>query len=256
METNRNPAAKQRRSARSASVGANRKRLDKADSSQQREEQLRQLAGLGWLPDESIRKLGAVSRIERVRAHSTINIGRDIVRFVLRGAVRLQYTAGARNRTVLSIAGPGGLLSKLFFKDAPRVRADALTECMLLTLPRAPFLEAVIGTSNKDLDKAVNLIFGEALAMLARYWQTSGGRIMMRLAAVLLELARKFGVADSRGTLMDLKLSQRDLAAMVGCSRQQVHALLEDLAEQRIVQRQGRHLILNVTEIKRLAGRA
>ena len=227
--------AKRRRSAKPASVGANRQGLNKADRLQQPEEQLRQLTGLGWLPDESLRKLGAVSKIERVRAHSTINIGRDIVRFVLRGAVRLQYTAGARDRTVLSIAGPGGLLSKLFFKDSPKVRADSLTDCTLLTLPRAPFLEAVIGTSNKDLDKAVNLIFGEALAMLARYWQTSGGRLMMRLAAVLLELARKFGVADSRGTLIDLKLSQRDLAAMVGCSRQQIHALLEDLSERRIV---------------------
>jgi CRP-like cAMP-binding protein len=238
------------------SVGANRHSRNKTGRSQEREDELRQLAGLGWLPDESLRKLAAVSKIERVRAHSTINISRDIVRFVLRGAVRLQYAAGARERTVLSIAGPGGLLSKLFFKDAPKVRADALTDCTLLTLPRGPFLEAVIGTSNKDLDKAVNLIFGEALAMLARYWQTSGARITMRLAAVLLELARKFGVADARGTLIDLKLSQRDLAAMVGCSRQQVHALLESLAEQRIVHRQGRQLILNVGEIKRLARRA
>lgn len=208
------------------------------------------------MPDESLRQLAAVSKIERVKAHSTINIGRDIVRFVLHGAVRLQYAAGTRDRTVLSIAGAGSLLSQLFFKDAPRVRADALTDCMLLTLPRAPFLEAVIGTSNKDLDKAVNLIFGEALAMLARYWQTSGGGIMMRLAAVLLELARKFGVADSRGTLIDLKLSQKDLAAMVGCSRQQIHALLQDLSEQRIVRRQGRQLILNATELKRLVHRA
>jgi CRP-like cAMP-binding protein len=185
---------------------------------------------LDWLPKERLRVL-RVGKIERVRARSTINVSRDVVRFVVSGAVRLQYAGNARNTTVISIAGPGGLLSKLFFKDAPRVRADALTDCTLLTLPRGPFLEAVIGTSNQELDKAVNLIFGEALAMLARYWQTSGGRIMMRLAAVLLDLARKFGVADSRGTLIHVKLSQKDLAAMVGCSRQQVHASLESLAE-------------------------
>jgi CRP/FNR family cyclic AMP-dependent transcriptional regulator len=255
LETNRNPAAR-RRAASSVIAGANQRRLNETDSSRQRAEQLRQIGGLGWLPEESISKLGTVGKVERVRAHSTINIGRDIVRFVLRGAVRLQYTAGARDRTVLSIAGPGGLLSKLFFKDAPRVSAHALTDCTLLTLPRGPFLEAVIGTSNKDLDKAVNLIFGEALAMLARYWETSGGRIMMRLAATLADLARKFGVADSRGTLIDLKLSQSDLAAMVGCSRQQVHALLEELKERRIVQRQGRYLILDAAEIKRLSRRA
>ena len=173
---------------------------------------------------------------------------------MLRGAVRLQYAAGASERTVISIAGPGDLLSKLFFKEAPKVRADSLTESVLLSLPRGPFLEAVIGTSSADLDQAVNLIFGEALTLLARYWQTLGGRLTVRLAAVLLELASKFGVADSRGTLIDLKLSQRDLAGMVGCSRQQVHALLDSLVERGIVMRQDRHLILNLIEIKRLAG--
>ena len=175
---------------------------------------------------------------------------------MIRGAVRLQYAAGARDRTVISIAGPGDLLSKLFFKEAPKVRAQALTDSVLLTLPRGPFLEAVIGTASADLDEAVNLIFGEALTLLARYWQTLGGRLMVRLAAVLLELARKFGIADSRGTLIDLKLSQRDLAGMVGCSRQQVHTLLDNLVEQGIVLRQGRQLILNLNGVKRLARRA
>jgi len=243
----------------SAAPGPHRRALNPAgrrDTSDQREAQLRQLSRLRWLPDERLRTLAAVSKVERVRARANINVGREIVRFVLHGAVRLQYAAGARDRTVISIAGPGDLLSKLFFKEAPKVRAQALTEGVLLTLPRGPFLEAVIGTSSADLDEAVELIFGEALALLARYWQTSGGRLMVRLAAVLLELARKFGIADSRGTLIDLKLSQRDLAGMVGCSRQQVHTLLDNLAEQGIVLRQGRQMILDLNGVKRLARRA
>jgi CRP-like cAMP-binding protein len=76
---------------------------------------------------------------------------------------------------------------------------------------------------------------------------------MVRLEAALLELARKFGVADSRGTLIDLRLSQKDLAALVGCSRQQLHALIEKLVEGRVVLRQGRQLILNLDEVRRLA---
>ncbi len=208
---------------------------------------------LDWLPEERLRLLARVGKIERVRARSTINVSREVVRFVLRGAVRLQYRANAHNTTVISIAGPGDLLSKLFFKEAPRVRVQAITDCVLLSLPRKPFLDAVIGSSNDELDQAVNLIFGGALTLLARYWQTLGGRLMVRLAAALLELARKFGVADSRGTLIGLKLSQKDLAGLVGCSRQQLHALIEKLVEGRAVLRQGRQLILNLDEVKRLA---
>jgi CRP/FNR family transcriptional regulator, cyclic AMP receptor protein len=208
---------------------------------------------LSWLPEDRLRELASVGRIERVRARSIINVSRDMVRFVVRGAVRLQYAASANNATVISISGPGDLLSKLFFKEAPRVKVQAITDCALLNLPRKPFLDAVMGKSGDELDQAVNLIFGGALALLSRYWQTLGVRLMVRLAAVLVELAQKFGVADSRGTLIDLKLSQKDLARMIGCSRQQLHALMESLAQRRIVMRQGRQLILNVDEVKRLA---
>jgi CRP-like cAMP-binding protein len=208
---------------------------------------------LDWLPEDRLRELARVAKIERVRARSTINLSRDAVRFVLRGAVRLRYAANAHDTTVITITGPGDLLSKLFFKEAPKVRVQAITDCALLTLPRKPFLDAVIGNSSDELDQAVNLIFGGALTLLARYWQTLGGRLMVRLAAALLELAHKFGVADSRGTLIDLRLSQKDLAGLVGCSRQQLHALLEKLVESRAVLRQGRQLILNLDEVKRLA---
>ena len=175
---------------------------------------------LSWLPQERLRELARVAKIERIKTRSTINLSRDVVRFVLTGAVRLQYAASAHSTTVISISGPGDLLTKLFFKEAPRVKVQAITDCALLTLPRKPFLDAVIGNSDEGLDQAVELIFGRALALLARYWQTLGGRLMVRLAAVLLELARKFGVADMRGTLIDVKLSQKDLARMIGCSRQ------------------------------------
>jgi CRP-like cAMP-binding protein len=208
---------------------------------------------LNWLPEERVRELAAVGKIEHVRARSIINVNRDVVRFVLRGAVRLQFAADPQSTTVISILGPGDMISKLFFKEAPRVSAQALTDCALLSLPRKPFLDAVLGNSSEQLDKAVYLIFGEALNLLARYWQTQGGRLMVRLSAVLLELARKFGCADSRGTLIDLKLAQKDLAMMIGCSRQQLHALMEELTQRRIVTRQERRLILDVGELKRLA---
>jgi hypothetical protein len=56
--------------------------------------------------------------------------------------------------------------------------------------------------------------------------------------------------------VVDLKLSQRDLTGVVGCSRGQLNGLLEDLELRQIAVRQGRQLILNVDELKRLAPKA
>jgi CRP/FNR family transcriptional regulator, cyclic AMP receptor protein len=208
---------------------------------------------LDWLPEERLRLLVGLGKLERVRARSTINVNRDAVRLVVRGAVRLEYVVNQDNATVISILGPGDLLSKLFFKEAPKVRVQAVADCVLLTLPRRPFLEAMLGSSGEELDSAVNLIFGEALVLLARYWQTLGGRLIVRLAAALLDLARKFGVEESRGTLIDVKLSQTDLARMIGCSRQQLHALMENLGQRKVVLRRGRQMIINVDEVRMLA---
>lgn len=232
-----------------AKVAGVRRRADGATLNH--EDWLRQR--LSWLPEDRLQTISAVGKIEQIRAHNSINVNRELVRFVLKGAVRLQYYTNARNSTVISVCGPGDLLSKLFFKEAGKVRLYAITNCVLLNIARKPFLDAVIGSSSEELDKAVDLIFGGAFGLLARYWQTLGGPATVRLAAALLELTHKFGVADSRGTLLDLRLSQKDLARMVGCSRQQLYALIEHLSQRQAVMRQGHRLIVNVDQINQLA---
>ena len=43
-----------------------------------------------------------------------------------------------------------------------------------------------------------------------------------RVAAVLLELSRSFGVQDSRGTIVNIRLTHRELAALIGATRETV----------------------------------
>ena len=56
-----------------------------------------------------------------------------------------------------------------------------------------------------------------------------------RLALALLELAREHGVQDSQGVLLRLRLSQADLANLVGLSRESVNMALADFRRQGLV---------------------
>jgi CRP-like cAMP-binding protein len=76
----------------------------------------------------------------------------------------------------------------------------------------------------------------------------AGGRA--RLAAVLLDLAERFGCRTDRGIEVDLDLTQADLAALVGASRETVNRLLAGFRRRGWIgpSRPGSHAIAVVDE--------
>jgi CRP-like cAMP-binding protein len=63
-----------------------------------------------------------------------------------------------------------------------------------------------------------------------------------RLAQTLLDLARDHGVRDAEGVLVPLKLSQQDLASLIGVTRESVNLALADFRARGLVEQEGRHL--------------
>ena len=77
-----------------------------------------------------------------------------------------------------------------------------------------------------------------------------------RICIILLELAEDFGREVGSELLIDLPLSQHDLATLVGASRQSVNACLRDLsAARRIAYRKRRIALLDPAELRREAER-
>jgi CRP-like cAMP-binding protein len=66
-------------------------------------------------------------------------------------------------------------------------------------------------------------------------------------------LAAKFGVRDSRGTLLTLKLTHADLAELVGASRQRITEQLTEFERDQIIIRDGRRLILVPEKLYQIA---
>ena len=70
-----------------------------------------------------------------------------------------------------------------------------------------------------------------------------------RLLSTLLQLCSNFGAIESRGTLLRVSLSHKDLADMVGASRPRVTEHLKELEREHLLIRQGRQLIVCLDKI-------
>jgi len=80
--------------------------------------------------------------------------------------------------------------------------------------------------------------------------QTESG--YQRISEVLLALADRFGVPSPHGVLIDLKLTNEDLASMSGVSRQYANITIGDLRKRGLVRLEKRSIIL--TDYTKLAG--
>jgi CRP-like cAMP-binding protein len=65
-----------------------------------------------------------------------------------------------------------------------------------------------------------------------------------RLAHVLLELAETFGVRDSRGVIVNVRLTHRDLAGMVGITRETASFAILELRAEGLVESEGKRVVL------------
>ena len=69
-----------------------------------------------------------------------------------------------------------------------------------------------------------------------------------RLAAMLLSLAEKFGIRDSRGVIINLKLTHRVIASLIGTTRETVSFAIVDLRGAGLIQNDGKRFIITETD--------
>jgi len=115
-------------------------------------------------------------------------------------------------------------------------------------------VSTLLGISFSDFSALMGSTVSRWEDLLYRYTHFQGLNLPQRLAFALLELARKFGVQDARGTIVILQLTHEDLANLVGASRQKVTEHLKDLERQEAILRDGRRLIVVTERLQEIVG--
>lgn len=170
------------------------------------------------------------------------------------GKVKISHSTLDGQEALLAILGAGDFLGELaLLDDSPRsATAEAIEPTVTLTLHRAAFLRFL--TDNPGFASHVLHILAKRIRSLndqisdVFFLDLNG-----RLARTLLNLAEKHGRAVDSGVLIELSLTQTDLAEMTGATRVSINKTLGRFRRAKWVKSEGRRFtILNEEALRNL----
>jgi CRP-like cAMP-binding protein len=172
--------------------------------------------------------------------------------FILeRGSVIVFCTAPAGRDVVLAVRGPGDVLGDLSaLDDKPRsATALALDEVEAVVAPRSALTRTL-----REVGPALELI--QTLADRLREADRRGMEFatrdtLGRVAVRLLELTERFGRTTPDGVVIDLPLSQDQLASWCGASRESTVKALRTLRALSTIDTSRRRVVIRDLEALR-----
>ncbi len=152
------------------------------------------------------------------------------------GRVKIGLTADDGREAILSLMGPGSFFGELALLDGEPRSADAsaLEACQLLVLQRddfARFLEARPQVTTRLLAVVSRRLRANAQTMQDAAFLD----VAARLARTLLNLADGHGQTEEGGVRILPKLTQTELAGMIGASRESVNKWLAFYERQKLI---------------------
>lgn len=197
-----------------------------------------------------------VDQLSRLRESLHISVytaGTSVIRaeqpgerayIILAGTVKVQVEQGNGKNVILAILGHGQLIGEMSLTDSLDCSATVITleESHFLWIDREHFqsclhtIPQLQHNLNRLLSARLRLANAQLQALAAL--DASG-----RVARQLLAFAKEYGAPAKAGIVIPLRLTQDDLADLIGASRVHVNRVLNDYKRRGIVTIDQRHYI-------------
>jgi CRP-like cAMP-binding protein len=173
----------------------------------------------------------------------------DIIYWVSSGLVDILCPEREGGQIQTTLLGPGDIFGLVEFSDfkgnpAQAFQSRARTPVQLGLITRDRVCKVL---SRLDSPLLVHLL-GEITAVWGSFTHYSAQFLGMnyseRLETVLRDLAMKFGVKETRGTLLIPELGHADFAEMIGSSRPMVSRLIAEMIASKRLAYDGKHYIV------------
>src|SRR5512140_74450 len=157
-----------------------------------------------------------------------------------RGRVKVTIPSTSGEELILAILGKGDLLGELsLFDGKPRsATVQALEETETLCLHREDLLALMrnrFDVVEKILEVLARRIRDTDMLLAESHFLD----ITSRLAKKILDLGDAFGVREGGRVLIGVKITQKDLASMIGATRESINKQLKALRDQGLVRISG-----------------
>lgn len=209
---------------------------------------IRQNPMLADLPERELELLDQVAESIEVRRRQLIWEPGDpagTLYIVRSGIVKISKISDEGRELTLHFLTRDNVFGELsVISDQPHdTVAEAYEDCSLLAIGKDDFnrmllrtpvlamrMMKLVGERRQKLENRVeNLLFRSAHS---------------RLANLFLELSQSFGVRDSRGVIINLKLTHKEIASLIGATRETVSFAILDLRRDNLIQTEGKRVII------------
>jgi CRP-like cAMP-binding protein len=162
----------------------------------------------------------------------------DKVYFLKKGLVKLARLSPGGKEMTLAILEPGEIFGEQAFLDGlPRETfAQAMTDTLVCVVRRQDFQKYV--GRHPELSLKISMKMGERVRELEHQLEDLVFRdVPGRLASLILRLADKHGTAPHpRGELIDLRLTHREIANLIGATRESASINVSRLRQQGLIE--------------------
>ncbi len=180
----------------------------------------------------------------------------DALYVVAAGLVKVFVTSDDGEEMLLVTLRPPDVFGELSLMDEGHrsASAEAIEKTSLIVLTRPVFLEVL--RDNHQLTESLLRTMGK---LVRRLTEQTADLVFLdlygRVAKLILTFAESRGRELSDGIILDLQLTQTDIAAMVGGSRQSVNQILRAFERRGYLEVEGRRIILKKPEqLRKRAG--
>ena len=151
--------------------------------------------------------------------------------FILKsGVVKLNIISPEGRELILSFLHPGDIFGELaIIAPEPRDHIAEADEDATVNAVASDVLQGLVQRSPHLAYEVTKLLSRRVQAYRARVEELLYKSAQARVAHTLLDLAGHHGVRDAEGVVIPLRLSQRDIANLVGLTRETVNFILKDL---------------------------
>jgi CRP-like cAMP-binding protein len=167
----------------------------------------------------------------------------EVIYIILQGSVRV-VVEGSDRDVILAIHGPGEVIGEMSVLDGLNRSASVITQenSTLLWLGQTTFWEQLWKMEPVPLNMA--RILAQRVRLCTEQIQALAALdVNGRVARQLLAFAREHGQAVKNGTLIPMRITQTELADMVGASRVRVNQILVYWKQHRYIAVDANHHI-------------
>jgi CRP/FNR family cyclic AMP-dependent transcriptional regulator len=194
---------------------------------------------LQWLRPETAAAFGHFARVRRYEHGQMLyaqgDASTDMYRLVS-GSIRLSASRSDGREILYLLFEPGDCFgdSSLIDGDARPQSAEAQGAVSVQILTQEAYRQ--LKAAHPDFDQGLLHLFSRQMRLLIGYLADVHLQdLPSRVASRIVAAARSFGVETAGGTRLSIRLSQSELAMMVGASRQSVNKVLQQFQAEGLI---------------------